>query len=106
MRKQVYLPQLLIALVGCHLLLAVAGFALPYSSVRARQPWRTTVGFSRRLLKSTCLSCSSDPVVAKPEKLTELSELEIRVGKIVQIDKHPEASLYVEQIDIGNCKFH
>eukprot|EP01035_Chromulina_nebulosa_P018622 gene18622-24355_t len=37
----------------------------------------------------------------KPE-LTELSRLEIRVGKIVEVDRHPEADgLYVEKIDLG-----
>lgn len=35
-------------------------------------------------------------------KTTELSLLEIRVGKIVEISKHPEAdSLYVEKVDLG-----
>eukprot|EP00607_Mallomonas_marina_P000660 CAMPEP_0182429208 /NCGR_PEP_ID=MMETSP1167-20130531/25594_1 /TAXON_ID=2988 /ORGANISM="Mallomonas Sp, Strain CCMP3275" /LENGTH=197 /DNA_ID=CAMNT_0024612593 /DNA_START=173 /DNA_END=766 /DNA_ORIENTATION=+ len=34
--------------------------------------------------------------------VTELSRLEIRVGKIVEIEKHPEAdSLYVEKVDVG-----
>ncbi|KAI0567610.1 endothelial monocyte-activating polypeptide 2 precursor [Gracilaria domingensis] len=34
--------------------------------------------------------------------LTEISRLEIRVGKIVECEKHPEAdSLYVEKIDVG-----
>ncbi|CAN8062072.1 unnamed protein product [Agarophyton chilense] len=34
--------------------------------------------------------------------MTEVSRLEIRVGKIVQCEKHPDAdSLYVEKIDVG-----
>jgi tRNA-binding EMAP/Myf-like protein len=34
--------------------------------------------------------------------LTELSRLEIRTGKIVEIGRHPEADgLYVEKIDLG-----
>lgn len=34
--------------------------------------------------------------------LTDLSLLEIRVGKIVEIGKHPEADgLYVEKVDVG-----
>lgn len=34
--------------------------------------------------------------------LTELSRLEIRVGKIVECEKHPDAdSLYVEKVDVG-----
>jgi methionine--tRNA ligase beta chain len=35
-------------------------------------------------------------------KLSEISLLEIRTGKIVEISKHPEAdSLYVEKVDVG-----
>ncbi|KAA8497946.1 putative methionine--tRNA ligase [Porphyridium purpureum] len=35
--------------------------------------------------------------------LTELSRLEIRVGKIIKCEKHPEAdSLYVEEVDVGD----
>lgn len=35
------------------------------------------------------------------------SRLDIRVGKVVQVERHPNAdSLYVEQIDLGeNCNF-
>ena len=45
-------------------------------------------------------AASSDPVSSDP--VTELSRLEIRVGKIVEIGKHPEAdSLYVEKVDCG-----
>lgn len=43
---------------------------------------------------------SAPPVVAA--KASDLSLMEIRVGKIVEIGKHPEAdSLYVEKVDIG-----
>ena len=36
------------------------------------------------------------------DEVTELSRLEIRVGKIIEIGKHPEAdSLYVEKVDCG-----
>lgn len=43
------------------------------------------------------------PVVAAgPEEVTELSRLEIRVGRILEIAKHPEAdNLYVEKVDCG-----
>lgn len=35
-------------------------------------------------------------------KMTELSRLEIRVGRCVEINKHPNAdSLYVEKVDFG-----
>ena len=34
-----------------------------------------------------------------------VSKLDIRVGKIVEVKKHPEADLlYVEQIDLGEGK--
>lgn len=38
-------------------------------------------------------------------ELTELSRLEIRSGKIIEIAKHPEAdSLYVEKVDVGEAE--
>jgi methionine--tRNA ligase beta chain len=46
----------------------------------------------------------SDAVeAAVPEwPLTELSRVEMRVGKILEVSKHPEAdSLYVEKVDCG-----
>ena len=53
-----------------------------------------------------CTAGDGTPVVAAAapvlEELTELSRLEIRVGKIIEIAKHPEAdSLYVEKVDCG-----
>lgn len=39
---------------------------------------------------------------AEEAPLTELSRLEIRVGRIVQVEQHPDAdSLYVEKVDVG-----
>lgn len=50
-------------------------------------------------------AAKADPSVANdlPEApLTELSRLEIRVGKVVECEKHPDAdSLYVEKVDVG-----
>ena len=55
---------------------------------------------SSSIKKNTRLMCSSGGDPADP--VTELSRLEIRVGKIVEIGKHPEAdSLYVEKVDCG-----
>ena len=35
----------------------------------------------------------------------DVSRLDFRVGKIVQVEKHPDAdSLYVEQVDVGEGK--
>ena len=59
----------------------------------------------RRFTKSTTLF--SDPVdqtAAAPISKTssDLSCLEIRIGKIVELSKHPEAeNLYVEKVDLG-----
>jgi len=65
---------------------------------------------SKYFLTSTSLSCErkmrlfssiSDSTVNN-DPVTELSRLEIRVGKIIEIGKHPEAdSLYVEKVDCG-----
>lgn len=49
---------------------------------------------------------SLEPLQQAPEapkgELTELSRLEIRTGKIVEVSRHPEADgLYVEKIDLG-----
>lgn len=49
-------------------------------------------------------SNNGEEVISTPSiaKIEGLDLLEIRVGRIVQIDKHPEAdSLYVEQVDLG-----
>ena len=61
---------------------------------------------SRRFTKTTSLF--SDPVAdqtaAAPISKTssDLSCLEIRIGKIVELSKHPEAeNLYVEKVDLG-----
>lgn len=36
---------------------------------------------------------------------TELSKLDLRVGKVLSVEKHPDAdALYVEQIDLGEAK--
>ena len=51
------------------------------------------------------LMCSESAVGTSTEveaPFTELSRLEMRVGKIVEVIKHPEAdSLYVEKVDVG-----
>ncbi len=39
---------------------------------------------------------------AKKEEVPEMSQLDIRVGKIVKVDKHPESvKLYNEEVDMG-----
>lgn len=55
--------------------------------------------FSRRF--TSIVGESNSKTLLKAE-VTELSRLEIRVGKILEIGKHPEAdSLYVEKVDVG-----
>ncbi|KAK4537772.1 hypothetical protein CDCA_CDCA14G3797 [Cyanidium caldarium] len=42
------------------------------------------------------------PAETSTDPITELSRLEIRVGRILSCERHPDAdSLYVEQVDIG-----
>jgi tRNA-binding EMAP/Myf-like protein len=75
--------------------LAIRSFALVKPVMNIRKFSRITTRFS---------STENDPVPvpAIVEELTELSRLEIRVGKIIEIAKHPEAdSLYVEKVDCG-----
>ncbi|KAL4640469.1 aminoacyl tRNA synthase complex-interacting multifunctional protein 1 [Arapaima gigas] len=40
----------------------------------------------------------------EPEPLVDVSRLDLRVGKIISAEKHPDAdSLYVEQVDVGEA---
>jgi aminoacyl tRNA synthase complex-interacting multifunctional protein 1 len=44
----------------------------------------------------------AQPAAKEPEKPIDVSRLDLRVGRIVEVDKHPDAdSLYVEKIDCG-----
>ena len=53
---------------------------------------------------------SSEPAVKGPAKNSEPEEvipsrLDICVGKVISVDKHPDAdSLYVEKIDVGEAE--
>lgn len=45
-------------------------------------------------------AASKEPVVEKP---VDVSRLDLRIGKIVEVDKHPDAdTLYLEKIDCGD----
>ena len=74
-----------------------------FSVMRPTIARRSYVGISSRF----CAVGDSAPVTSPTiktviEEVTELSRLEIRVGKIIEIGKHPEAdSLYVEKVDCG-----
>ena len=70
-----------------------------FATVRSAVARRSYSGISGRF----CVAGDAAPAVATVlEEVTELSRLEIRVGKIIEIGKHPEAdSLYVEKVDCG-----
>lgn len=74
---------------------------------RLAMPSMASRQLSYRVSGLACTSAGSvadTPTGAVEVKTTELSLLEIRVGKIVEIAKHPEAdSLYVEKVDIGEA---
>lgn len=54
----------------------------------------------RTLFPASRLFCATTP----PKVVSELSKLEIRIGQIVKIGKHPEADgLYVEEVDVGEA---
>ena len=59
---------------------------------------------ARNIGRSFCTAGDNTNADGTPSKgeFTELSRLEIRVGKIVEIDTHPEAdTLFVEKVDVG-----
>ena len=60
---------------------------------------------TRRFVPSTMRRfCEAAPAAGSTGELTELSRLEIRVGKIIEIAKHPEAdALFVEKVDCGEA---
>ena len=71
---------------------------------------------SKRYSRRTTLFCQTPqaelsteatptkPPSVQPAKVTDLELLEIRVGKITEISKHPEAdSLYIETVDVGEA---
>lgn len=63
---------------------------------------------NRQISRSVKLFCTpatppaSSTPAAPAKSSSDLSCLEIRIGKIVEIGKHPEAdTLYVEKVDVG-----
>jgi Putative tRNA binding domain len=67
----------------------------------------TMFNYSLSLIRSHALrTVSKSKLFSTPAaELTELSRLEIRSGKIIEIAKHPEAdSLYVEKVDVGEAE--
>ncbi|CAM9820696.1 unnamed protein product [Pylaiella littoralis] len=55
------------------------------------------------MMMSDATTTEEEEAAAPPSgELTELARLEIRIGKIVEIARHPDAdSLYVEKVDLG-----
>lgn len=92
-------------------LMATRSFTLLMNGVQRglhRNPLFLKYQSSRTRFMCTSTDGAAAPVQAAPtpaaisEKVPDIGLLEIRVGKIVEISKHPEAdSLYVEKVDIG-----
>ena len=74
-----------------------------FSVMRPTIARRSYVGISSRFSAvGDSVPVTSPTTKTVIEEVTELSRLEIRVGKIIEIGKHPEAdSLYVEKVDCG-----
>ncbi|PNW88805.1 hypothetical protein CHLRE_01g046652v5 [Chlamydomonas reinhardtii] len=54
------------------------------------------------MCRSTPVEAPAAPAAEAPTADADPASMDIRVGKIVKVEKHPEAdSLYVEQIDVG-----
>lgn len=100
------MAALLLYLVGATMLVrSVSGFRGFSAAVRVR----ATLGHVRSTRFFRPLSCAAAPSApaspAAAGEISELSRLEIRVGKIVEVSKHPEAdSLYVEKVDVGESE--
>ena len=67
---------------------------------------QTALGYVRSSRPLSCAAAPGAPAAAVAAgEVSELSRLEIRVGKIVEVSKHPEAdSLYVEKVDVGEAE--
>jgi len=63
-----------------------------------------TVSSSVDEAAATTSSSSSSSSTATPEELAALAALDIRVGRIISCERHPDAdSLYVEQVECGDA---
>lgn len=76
------------------------------SSFLLRSTYFRPSNLFRPLGRTFCLSNTLQDPLQNPEaniaKVSDLSNLEIRIGQIVEIAKHPEAdSLYIEKVDVG-----
>lgn len=88
-----------------------AFFARPLPVVQHRA-LRRSVQFSSTLTpdgitntKSSAIETSSNNQRLGPAPVTEVSRLEIRVGKIVEVDVHPTLpKIFVEKIDLGEAE--
>ncbi|CAM9317082.1 unnamed protein product [Chrysoparadoxa australica] len=90
------------------LLSAVALCAAPAMAFNMLAPMARKASWVVARRSTSCMHMSTveGAETAEPEvpagELTELSRLEMRVGKIVEVQRHPDAdSLYVEKIDLG-----
>lgn len=57
------------------------------------------------LIRFLIVNFPEAPAQAEADEDIHFGRLDIRVGKIVGVEKHPDAdSLYVEQVDVGDEK--
>jgi len=70
-----------------------------------REKRQQSISKKRQQSKNTAQEKKAAPDKKDEDKSVNISRLDIRVGRIVQVEKHKEAdSLYVEQIDVGEAK--
>jgi methionine--tRNA ligase beta chain len=71
----------------------------------ATHPDSLTANLTNQSTPTQTLKQTQQEAAAPKGEVTELSRLEIRVGKIVEISQHPDAdTLYVEKIDVGEAE--
>ena len=65
---------------------------------------RATRCYSGNRVLAMCAPATPSAPAAPVGEVSELSRLEIRIGKIVEIGRHPEADgLFVEKVDLGEA---
>ena len=101
-------PAAVIVLIVCSMLgLSMMARAAPTRALLQRGWASAGRGMGRvRAPGCTRLACTATPATPAPAgEVTELSRLEIRVGKILEVSRHPEADgLYVEKVDVGEAE--
>lgn len=77
----------------------------PAVSTTNTVPAKTAAAPSQSETKTKQPKAAATPKKDEPPQNVDVSKLDIRIGKIIKCEKHPEAdALYVEQIDLGEDK--